>query len=168
MKESIYILLFPLLCISAYTEIKSRRIPNWLTLGTLLTALASSFIVGGSTMFKFSLIGFLVGTAAFLPFCLAGVLGGGDLKLMAAVGAIVGYPTVFWALYYTVLAGGLIALAYAIWNGVFFSTLSELFKILTGRKKRNSQGLKKVPTVPYGIAIALGTLWALLMSIKNL
>ncbi|HOK04233.1 MAG TPA: prepilin peptidase [Victivallales bacterium] len=168
MREIIYILLVPLLSISAYTEIRFRTIPNWLTIGILLASFVSSFLIGGSMMLKSSFLGFFWGFIVFLPFCLAGVLGGGDLKLMGAVGSIVAFPTILLVLYYTVLAGGLMAIVYAIWNGVFFSTLSDLFKILIGRKKTNPKGLKKVPVVPYGIAIGLGTLWTLLLSLNIL
>ncbi len=82
---------------------------------------------------------------------------------MGAVGAVVGFPAVLWTLYYTVLAGGIIALGYAIWEGRLLSTLSDMFRILTGRRRRNPDGLRNVPTVPYGIAIAAGTLWSLAM-----
>jgi len=152
-----------MLAISAYTEVKSRRIPNWLTLGGMLAALSVSFLLGGFDAFKSSSIGMVVGAGVFLPFCIAGVLGGGDFKLMGAVGAVVGFPDVLWVLYYTVLSGGIIALGYAIWKGRLLTTLSDLFRIILGRKRNKSEGLRNVPTVPYGIAIAAGTLWALVM-----
>ncbi len=163
MREALYILLPPILAISTYTEVRSRRIPNWLTLGGIVSALTVSFLIGSFPTFKVSFLGMLVGAGVFLPFCLAGVLGGGDFKLMGAVGAIVGFPVILWTLYYTVLAGGIIAVAYAIWTGRLFSTLSDLFGILVGRKRKNADGLRNVPTVPYGIAIAAGTLWSLAM-----
>ena len=92
MRESLLILLPPLLIAATYTEIKNRMIPNWLTIGAIICALAASFAVGGVNMLYNSLIGLAIGGGIFLPFCLAGVLGGGDFKLMAAVGALVGTP----------------------------------------------------------------------------
>ena len=92
---------------------------------------------------------------------LFGVLGGGDFKLMAAVGALVGFPLILAVLYYTCLAGGAMALIYMIQSGHFFSTLAGMGRIVLGRKRRAKEGLQKVPTLPYGIAIAAGTLWAI-------
>ena len=164
MLEVLYILLPPLFCIAGYTEVKERRIPNWLTMSCLICAVAGSFAVGGPEGFKSSLYGVLLGGGIFLPFCLAGVLGGGDFKLMAAVGAVVGYPLILWCLYYTVLSGGVLAILYAIWTGRLLSTLTGLCRLLIGRKvRKESEGLTKAPILPYGIAIAAGTVWAILL-----
>ncbi len=143
---------------------KERRIPNWLTLCCLICAVSGSFAIDGIEGLKISLLGVLAGGGIFLPFCLAGALGGGDFKLMAAVGAVVGYPLVLWSLYYTVLSGGIMALLYAIWTGQLLKTLAGLSRILIGKKRKESQGLKKEMTLPYGIAIAAGTVWAIIVS----
>ncbi|OGV42332.1 MAG: hypothetical protein A2X48_19630 [Lentisphaerae bacterium GWF2_49_21] len=164
MRESLLILLPPLLFVATYTEIKSRTIPNWLTLGAIICALLASFALGGTDMFMNSLLGLVIGGAVFLPFCLAGVLGGGDFKLMAAVGALVGTPSIWWVLYYTVISGGVIAIMYAVWNGHILTTSANFFRMLIGRKGTPSHGLKKQPTIPYGLAIAIGTLWAVIIS----
>lgn len=65
-----------------------------------------------------------------LPFCLAGALGGGDFKLMTAVGAIVGWPMVFRALYFSALAGGIMALLLLLWKDRLFSELAQMFPFL--------------------------------------
>ena len=166
MRESLYILLPPLFIIAGYTEMKERRIPNWLTMGCLICAFLGSFAIGGLEGAKVSFFGLLIGGGIFLPFCLAGVLGGGDFKLMTAVGAIVGYPLVLWALYYTVFAGGIMAILYAIWTGQLLQTLANLSRILIGKKKNAPPGLKKEKTLPYGIAIAAGTVWAILLQMS--
>jgi prepilin peptidase CpaA len=95
----------------------------------------------------------------FLPFCLLGVVGGGDMKLMAAVGAIVGWPMVLRVVCNTCIAGGLISVAIMAWNGVLLSTLANVFRIMVGMPRR-THGLRNPPMVPYALAITLGTLVA--------
>lgn len=165
MQNPLYILLPPLFVIAGYTEMKSRRIPNFLTVGALICALAGAFITAGPEGLESSAIGMAIGGGVFLPFCLAGVLGGGDLKLMAAVGATLGYPLVWSSLYYTCLAGGALGLLYLIWSGQLVSGMKRVFGILIGRAGRKErEGLRKEVTLPYGIAIAAGTLTAIVLS----
>lgn len=165
-KNILYIILPPLFIVAAYTEMKSRKIPNYLTYGAIICAVTGSFISGGLPGLQNSVLGLLIGGGVFLPFCLVGALGGGDFKLMAAAGAIVAYPMIFWALYYTCLSGGVLALLYMIWSGRFLSSFENIFRMLLGmkRKEKPGEGLKKEITVPYGIAIAAGTLWAIVMA----
>lgn len=164
MQNPLYILLPPLFIIAGYTEMKSRRIPNFLTIGAIICALSGALITAGPEGFRSSLIGLAIGGGVFLPFCLAGVLGGGDLKLMAAVGATLGYPLVWSSLYYTCLAGGALALLYLIWSGQLLDGIKKLFNMLIGRKKKESKGLRKETTLPYGIAIAVGTIAAIALA----
>jgi len=84
-----YVLLPPLFCLAGYTEIRYNRIPNYATVTAFFLALGSAFCFHGTDGFCSSLIGAAVGGGVMLPFCLAGALGGGDFKLMTAVGAIV-------------------------------------------------------------------------------
>jgi prepilin peptidase CpaA len=81
------------------------------------------------------------------------------MKLMAAVGAIVGWPMVLRVICNTCIAGGLIAVAIMAWNGVLLTTLANTFRILVGMPRR-TQGLRNPPMVPYALAITLGTLIA--------
>jgi len=157
------IILPPLFVIAVYTETKSHRIPNWLTGSAIVCAVLGAVLVGGLGGGKSALLGMLVGGGVFLPFCLMGSVGGGDLKLMASVGAVVGYPVVWWALYYTCLAGGALALLYMIWTGQLVRGFTKLFRLLIGKRRESGRGLKKALTVPYGVAIAIGTMWAILL-----
>jgi len=162
MPVSLYILLPPLFIVAGYTEIKERRIPNWLTYSFAVCAVCGGLAIGGFDGAKSSIFGLLIGCGAFLPFCLAGVVGGGDFKLMGAVGAILGYPMVLWGLYYTVLSGGVLALLYAICTGRLLRTLANLSRMLIGRKIERREGLRNEPTLPFGLAIAAGAIWAIL------
>jgi prepilin peptidase CpaA len=163
MRESLYILLPPLFIVAGYTEMRWRRIPNWLTLSALIIALWGALLVGGGQGLGQAALGLAVGAGVFLPFCLAGALGGGDLKLMAAVGAILGYPLVLWALYYTVLAGGGLAIIYLLWTGQLLAYLMRMCRWLAGKRETAGEGLAKRPTLPFGLAIAAGSVWAIVM-----
>ncbi len=161
----IHCILPVLLAIACYTEIRSRRIPNILTVSAMIFGLAGWGILNGLDGILFSLYGLLIGGGVFLPFCLMGILGGGDMKLMAAAGAIIGYPLIIPALCYTCFAGGIMALVMAAWQGQILSTLARCFNIIFGGSKKRPEGLRKAPTLPYGIAIAFGTILSLLLSL---
>ena len=87
-----------------------RRVSNYLTLPALAAALAVRAFVGGWSELGDGFAGALIGFGVFLPFFLKGGMGGGDVKLMAAFGAIVGREHVVIAAILTAIFGGLLAL----------------------------------------------------------
>lgn len=155
----VYVALPILFAFACYGEIRARRIPNWLTVAGMALGLGAAFIEEWLPGLWKSLLGLIIAGGVFLPFCLMGVVGGGDMKLMAATGAIVGYPLVLRVLTDTCMAGGLLAVAIMAWNGILFTTFANAFRILFGMPRAN-RGLKRPPMVPYGIAIAAGTLYS--------
>ena len=155
----VWIFLPFILAFACYSEIKARRIPNWLTLSSIVLGLGAAAIEGGMVNLHESALGLAIAGGLFLPFCLLGVVGGGDMKLMAAVGAITGYPMVLRVLCDTCIAGGLIAIAIMAWNGVLLTTLANVFRIMVGMQRR-TKGLRNPPMVPYALAITIGTLFA--------
>ena len=158
----IWIALPFILALACYWEIRERRIPNWLTLGAIVLGIGASAIEGGLDGLVDSTLGLAVAGGLFLPFCLLGVVGGGDMKLMAAVGAVTGWPMVLRVVCYTCIAGGLIAVAIMAWNGVLLTTLANVFRIIVGMP-RKSRGLRNPPMVPYALAITIGTLVAVFL-----
>ena len=157
----VFVFLPILFAFACYGEIRSRRIPNWLTLAGMALGLGAGLIEDWLPGLWTSFLGLLIGGGVFLPFCLLGIVGGGDMKLMAAAGAIVGYPLVLRVLTDTCMAGGLLALAIMAWNGILLTTFANAFRVVFGMPRR-TRGLRRPPMVPYGLAIAAGTLYAIL------
>jgi prepilin peptidase CpaA len=120
--------------VSASTDLARRQVPNWLTLASAVAGLAVHTANGGWRGLGFAAAGTAVGFLALWPFNLKGAMGGGDVKLMAAFGAMLGPAGVLKA-----------ALLGAIFGGVWVAVW------LIARPR--------VAQVPYAPAIVLGV-WA--------
>jgi prepilin peptidase CpaA len=153
------------LAIATFTDVRSRRIPNWLVLPFIPAGMAVSAWIHGWHGLGQSLEGFVLGTAIFgLLFCLGG-MGMGDVKLCAAVGAWIGASQLMIALVITGLAGGVMAVCWAAAGGFLGSLFSGSADLVFGVKER---GLRPHPDLvlsnprarkmPYAPAIAFGTL----------
>ena len=96
--------------IACVTDLRTRRIPNVLTFGAAVAGLAYQFATGGVEALGQAALGWLLGALVFIvPFALGG-LGGGDVKLLAALGAWLGPADALWLALYTGVAGGVMAL----------------------------------------------------------
>ena len=151
------------------TDLRSRRIPNALTFGAAALGLAWHLYTAGLGGLWFSFAGWLVGGLIFLPlFALRG-MGGGDVKLMAALGAWVGTATVVWVALYAAVAGGIFALGVALASGYTKQAFANVWSMLTYWRV---VGMREHPTLtidsaravrlPYALPIAAGlvtTLW---------
>lgn len=169
-------LLGGLLLAACWTDVRTRRIPNWLVLVGTLTGLALNALlpVGtglfsaapGGIGFLSALNGCALGLGALLPLYLLRTMGAGDVKLMAMTGAFLGPVDILGAVVMTLLAGGILGLAVALKNGVLRSTLTKVramimqttIMALTGQDAR----IDTVPasasgTLPYALAITTGT-----------
>jgi len=83
------------------TDVKSRRIPNVLTFGATATALLFHLVHGGGYAMLWALAGWAVAVLLFLPFFALGGMGGGDVKLLAALGAWLGPIAAVWIALWT-------------------------------------------------------------------
>ena len=160
--------LLALLALCLYTDIRWKKIPNWATLPAVALGLGLNGIAGGWVGLRDSAIGLGVGFGAlFLLFAL-GWMGGGDVKLMAAIGALMGFPFVLSALVYSVLVGGFIGLAVLVWRRRFFRTMKSIGLFLFGRLARAAPKYEldrqAMEPIPFGIAIVIGTVWAGVMT----
>lgn len=138
----------------AVTDLRTRRIPNRLTIAAAALAIVLSVARAGWHGAVMSGAGVLTGLGVFLPLCLAGKLGAGDLKAMGAVGAFLGPAGVLLAAVYTLLAGG-IAGALALLS--FRSRMNADRACGQPASPCRQQGL------PYGMAIACGTLVSIVL-----
>jgi Flp pilus assembly protein protease CpaA len=111
--------LFAVLAAAAVCDVRTRRVPAWLTGGGIAAGVLLAAWDGPAALAA-SLGGAAVGGAVFLPFVLRGWLGAADALLLAAVGAWQGWRTALWAAWWTALAGALLALgvwAWRVWRG---------------------------------------------------
>ena len=83
------VLLVLVLLVASWTDVRSRRIPNWLTVGGLIAGLAVRAWMGPGSVVT-GVLGVALAAVLALPFFAAGALGGGDAKLLMAVGAFMG------------------------------------------------------------------------------
>ena len=138
--------------------------PNWLTLGITLTglALATARLSGLSLGAAFA--GFLLGLAVMLPGHVIGATGAGDVKLLAALGTLLGPRAVFFAFVYSAIAGGVLAVAVAMQRRTLEVTM-ERTAMLVRSRGANVAEIERASTnnrFAYAPAIAIGALVAAL------
>jgi prepilin peptidase CpaA len=151
--------------VAGFTDWRSRRIPNWLTVSGLVVGIAVNAIAGGWSGVKTSLLGAGLGLLLLLPFVLVRSLGAGDWKLAGALGAFVGPGLLADLLIVSVFVAGIMALGLVIYKRRFKETLRNMGRMLASMVSLrmpgaevsldNPQSLK----IPYGVALALTTLF---------
>jgi prepilin peptidase CpaA len=156
--------------VAGWTDLRSRRIPNWLTVSGLVIGIAANTAVGGWGGLKTSLLGAAVGLALLLPFVLLRSLGAGDWKLAGSLGAFAGPGILVDLLLGSVFVAGVMAVALVIYKGRVRQTIRNIGHILISLvtfqlpgsrvSLDNPDSLK----VPYGVALAFtvvlyGILW---------
>jgi prepilin peptidase CpaA len=151
------------LAASAWLDVRSRRIPNALTGAAMVAGLAISTIHLGTWGFAASLAGLVAGATPLLaPFALGGV-GGGDVKMMAAVGTFVGPVLVLVSLVFGMALGGVVMTAYLAHRGLLREKLIGLAAAVRVVRQRPA-GAGPVVALPYSLPLALGTVVAVALS----
>jgi prepilin peptidase CpaA len=140
-------------------DVRSRRIPNWLTAG--IAAAGFGIACGGGQVTPMqATLGMAIGLLLMLPGHVIGATGAGDVKLMAAVGSVVGTGSILSVFLYTAVAGGALAVAVAVKRGQLQQTVVDTTRLVTApagaRVAIESSG--RANRFAYGPAIALGTL----------
>lgn len=151
--------------VATILDLRTRRIPNALT-ATMAGAgigLAAAGISGLSL--AAAVLGLVIGFALMLPRHLLGPTGAGDVKLMGAVGAIVGPALVFKAFLFTAVVGGVLALVVAIQRGRLSATLSATARMIAtpGETPGLIRAASPSSRFAYGPAIAIGSVLAALV-----
>ena len=146
--------------IAAVTDLRRRRISNFLTYTGFLLALTGRSIFLGWSGLKSGLFGALVAGGVFGLLFLFGAMGGGDVKLMGAVGAWMGASDAAVTLIAVSIAGGFIAFAYLLFG--FCKSLRANISVAGRGGMLSADGALtsangSATTVPFGLAIAIGT-----------
>ncbi len=139
-------------------DLRWRRIPNKLTAAAALIAFLVNALMGGVRGLLGSLAACLLAGAVFAVMFFLGGMGGGDVKLMAAIAAFAGVGHVTELLLSTALAGGVFALAVALARGALGDTLRNLFGLWPRRTPKNNTPQRARLYLPYGVPIAVGAL----------
>lgn len=174
-------ILLMLITAAGFCDLKERKIPNKITFtGILIGIMFNIITVGGMGLLQ-SLLGMFAGLAIFfLPFVMGG-MGAGDVKLMGAIGALMGWRFSVMTALYSAIVGGIMVLIYLLHTGKLRETLKKMlyalvnlllqFAIRLGYNKtvykahekfsKNSHEYKKI-YIPYGVAIAGGAVLVLI------
>jgi prepilin peptidase CpaA len=155
-----------LLVISVYTDVRDSKIYNWITVPFAALGFLLNVLQQGAWGALASLEGLLLGLALFFVSALVGrILGAGDCKLFAAIGALLGPSLLLSAILYSLLAGGVFAILIALGRGVLGQSLKRVweavfFKIYLKVPMDITDSPTKV-RLPYAIAICAGTLFVM-------
>ena len=156
-------LVLPACAVASITDVMTRRVPNWLTGLLAVAALvfnAMHGIVPALISIGVMIAVLLLGSLAFAQ----GWIGGGDVKLAAAAAGALSYPDCVPFLLYTILGGGVLAIAYALLRGRLKQTFSSVgmlvFPMLHGGAGKATP--PRMTSMPYALAIGLGAVLVLL------
>ncbi|MCG2771513.1 MAG: A24 family peptidase [Desulfobacterales bacterium] len=149
----------------AWGDLRTRRIPNYLTLGTAVAGLAYNFMSQGLPGLVSGILGMLLGFALLILPYLWGGMGAGDVKALAALGAWLGPKLTVFLFCYMGIAGGVIAVGYLVWQGILWQKIKQGWTFLLNMILCRPAGPPRPPSpadltegIPYGVAIAVGML----------
>jgi len=162
------VVLLPLVSIAAVNDLASRRIPNRLLVAGLACACGLRLLSPGPLLSALAgLGGMAAGFALFLPLYLLRGMAAGDVKMLAVVGAFTGAQDVLQIAVLTWCAGGVMALVLMLVRGRLMLAIGNIGRMLSGLMLPG--GMAAAPAVqqsagsmPYGVAIAIGTVVAMM------
>lgn len=154
----------------SYFDLRENRLPNALTVGILLAALVLRAVEGWG-MFLDGMLGAGICFLLALPLFLVGGAGGGDVKYLTSIGALLGPSNLPRALFVMAMTGGVLAVIAIARRGSVSEVAANLKTIVTTFGRRTFTGWRGAEseaalhlesegaiTVPYGVAIAVGAL----------
>jgi prepilin peptidase CpaA len=162
MESAIVVLLTVVLVTAMCIDLRSSRIPNWLTFPAMGVALLAHAWLAGFPGALLSLAGLGAGLGLFLILYVSGCIGAGDVKLMAAVGAIMGPYGALLSGLLAMMVGGLYALGAMCYQWGFVTTGRKLVYATQGALLMEGKAWTQELALPfrlrYGLAVAGGTL----------
>jgi prepilin peptidase CpaA len=154
--------------VASVFDVKSRRIPNFITMPAFVFGLALHLVLGGWKQLLSAFAAGLICGVVFLLFYIAGGMGAGDVKLIMAVGCIAGLSHIAYLLVLTALCGGVMAIVLALARGKLQQTLMNVGEIASHHRQEGLQphpdlNLSNAQTLrlPYALAIAGGSVLTL-------
>ena len=168
-------LLLIILFFAVISDVKRRKIPNFLILFGLISSLFFNLFSPQGIGFIQWVVGVLIGFICFFPLYFIRAMAAGDVKLMMVVGGFVGFPLVLSAALYSYVAGGILALVIVLGKGQFKQLIHNLRVMITPIYIKMTSGVDvgdglirkanleqaSIGRMPYALAIAAGTLLAL-------
>jgi prepilin peptidase CpaA len=160
-----------LAAIACGTDLRTRRIPQWLTIGGAVAGVVFHSVTSGWNGGLTGVAGWTVGMLVlFIPFALGG-LGAGDVKLLGAIGAWLGPANALWVGLYTGVAGGILAIVVALAKGYLSQAIGNVATLLaywrvSGVRPLPDMTLERAsgPRLAYAVPILAGTMVALWLS----
>jgi prepilin peptidase CpaA len=155
------VLILGVISVAVVTDIRRRRIYNVLTMPAMVAGLVAHTALDGISGFGWAFSGLLLGAALFFVPVAMGGMGAGDLKLLAALGALGGPVFVFWCAIYTSIIGGALGVATLLARRQFIPVFGPMMLALyTQQMPQATSNIR----LPYAVPIALGAVTALMLS----
>jgi prepilin peptidase CpaA len=174
--QKVEMVLLVMLLAAAVFDVLYRRIPNWLTVSGVVLGIAMNTVLGSPDAgLIFSLVGLVVAFGVYAALYALRAMGAGDVKLMAAVGALVGWERWFGIFLITAIIGGIMATLLVVARGRVRKTMFNVSFILSEMKSGRPAYLaneeldvknKKALGLPHGAVIAVGTVFYLALCVR--
>ncbi len=150
--------------VCVYTDLARGKLYNGVLLAAAVAGLAFAALLDagapGLPNVRAALLSALAGAGVLLALYLAGGMGAGDVKMMAAVGLLAAsWRFTLLALMYAALVGAGIGLGILIWQGRLRQGLKDSLRTLVTLKAKKDPA-RPATTIPYGVAIGIGVVWA--------
>jgi prepilin peptidase CpaA len=171
------VVLLTVMIAAAVYDIRYRRIPNWVTAGGVVLGIAINAVIGESAGrgLLFALAGFGVAFGLYMALYILRAMGAGDVKLMAAVGALVGWKAWFGVFFVTAIVGGIMALLlvlmrgrlkHTLWNvGFIVSEMGHGRPAYVGKEELDVRSPKAIG-LPHGAVIAVSVIFFLAIGLR--
>lgn len=169
----LYVLLATLASsVAAVFDVRTRRIPNWLNASAIVLGIGAHLCLQGVSGACWALLAGLVGGLVFFVFYIAGGMGAGDVKLMTALGVLVGFQGLLPIMTLSAILGGILAMALALARGKFKQTMANVGLLvmhhrlagLTPHPQLNVEN-RETLRLPYALPMFLGCLITLLSTL---